>query len=134
MVSDSISSFPERPISPVSGLKADAVPSGIKVTWNPVFGARGYTVRHRLAGAVDWSEVVVPSNRFDTTWTQDGWAWEYQVRTYNYTDCASQWTMTSATPLRCREDQTFGDVVKTYRTGALPSFFQSSSTTTAVTA
>ncbi|MCX5077689.1 SGNH/GDSL hydrolase family protein [Streptomyces sp. NBC_00424] len=80
-VPDSISSFPERPISAVSGLTAEAVPSGIKVTWNPVFGARGYTVRHRLAGAADWSEVVVPSNRFDTAWTQDGWTREYQVRT-----------------------------------------------------
>lgn len=94
---DHIPAFPERPISPVSGLKAESVPSGIKVTWNPVFGARGYTVRYRLVGAGDWSEVVVPSNRFDTTWTQDGWTWEYQVRTYNYTDGASSWTMAGAT-------------------------------------
>ncbi|MFE9123472.1 GDSL-type esterase/lipase family protein [Streptomyces sp. NPDC007172] len=94
---DHIPAFPERPISPVSGLKAEAVPSGIKVSWNPVFGARGYTVRYRLAGTTEWSEVVVPSNRYDTTWTQDGWTWEYEVRTYNYTDGASSWMTTSAT-------------------------------------
>ncbi|MER7687486.1 fibronectin type III domain-containing protein [Streptomyces sp. NPDC097610] len=96
-VPDSIATFPDRPISPVSGLKAESVPSGIKVTWNPVFGARGYTVRYRRVGAADWNEVVVPSNRFDTTWTEDGWTWEYQVRTYNYTDGASAWKLTTAT-------------------------------------
>ncbi|MFJ7966625.1 ricin-type beta-trefoil lectin domain protein [Streptomyces sp. NPDC096324] len=96
-VPESIATFPDRPISPVSGLKAESVPSGIKVTWDPVFGARGYAVRYRLVGAANWNEVVVPSNRFDTTWTEDGWTWEYQVRTYNYTDGASAWKPATAT-------------------------------------
>jgi lysophospholipase L1-like esterase len=94
---DHIPAFPARPISPVSGLKAESVPSGIEVTWNPVFGARGYEVLYRVVGASDWNRAIVPSNRFDTTWTQDGWTWEYQVRTYNYTDGASAWKMVSAT-------------------------------------
>ncbi|MFG2949838.1 fibronectin type III domain-containing protein [Streptomyces adustus] len=92
-----IASFPGRPTSPVTGLKAEVVPSGVKVSWDPVFGARGYTVRYRVVGATDWSEVVVPTNRYDTTWTEDGWTWEYQVRTDNYTDGTSAWSMTSAT-------------------------------------
>ncbi|MET9359733.1 fibronectin type III domain-containing protein [Streptomyces sp. NPDC006632] len=92
-----IASFPGRPAPPVSGLTAQAVPSGIAVTWNPVFGARGYTVRYRVVGATDWTEVTVPTNRYDTTWTADGWTWEYQVRTDNKTDGTSAWSMTSAT-------------------------------------
>ncbi|WP_406835209.1 GDSL-type esterase/lipase family protein [Streptomyces sp. AHU1] len=94
---DHIPAFPARPISPVSGLKAESVPSGIKVTWNPVFGARGYEVLYRVVGASDWNRAIVPSNRFDTTWTQDGWTWEYQVRAYNYTDGTSAWKMAGAT-------------------------------------
>ncbi|MEV7405772.1 GDSL-type esterase/lipase family protein [Streptomyces sp. NPDC091267] len=86
--------IPTRPISPVSGLTAQSVPSGVKVSWNPVFGARGYTVRYRIAGTTEWSQAHAATNRYDTTWTQDGWTWEYQVRTDNGGDGESGYSPT----------------------------------------
>ncbi|MFF5922700.1 fibronectin type III domain-containing protein [Streptomyces flavochromogenes] len=86
--------IPRRPIFPVNSVVAEAVPSGVKVTWSPVFGARGYTVRYRLAGAADWNQTHVSTNRYDTTWTEDGWTWEYQVNTDNGTDGVSVWSGT----------------------------------------
>ncbi|MET8101877.1 fibronectin type III domain-containing protein [Streptomyces sp. NPDC005236] len=84
--------IPHRPISAVTGVMAQAVPSGVAVTWNPVFGARGYTVRYRLAGATEWNQTKVSTNRYDTTWTEDSWTWEYQVRTENDGDGESVWS------------------------------------------
>ncbi|MFE0771555.1 fibronectin type III domain-containing protein [Streptomyces sp. NPDC058861] len=91
-VPDVPGTVPARPTPAVSGLTAAAVPSGIKVTWQPVFGAHGYTVRSRIAGSGAWSELTVPANRFDTTWTADGWKWEYQVRVDNGDDGRSAWS------------------------------------------
>ncbi|WP_162684144.1 GDSL-type esterase/lipase family protein [Streptomyces populi] len=87
--------IPHRPISGVTGVVAQAVPSGVAVTWNPVFGARGYTVRYRLAGATAWNQTKVSTNRYDTTWTEDSWTWEYQVRTDNDGDGQSVWSPTA---------------------------------------
>ncbi|MDT0466547.1 fibronectin type III domain-containing protein [Streptomyces gibsoniae] len=86
--------IPHRPISGVTGVVAQAVPSGVAVTWNPVFGARGYTVRYRLAGATEWNQTRVSTNRYDTTWTEDSWTWEYEVRTDNDSDGQSVWSPT----------------------------------------
>ncbi|MER7950501.1 fibronectin type III domain-containing protein [Streptomyces sp. NPDC096079] len=86
--------IPRRPIFPVNSLVAEPVPSGVKVTWAPVFGARGYTVRYRLAGAANWNQTHVSTNRYDTTWTEDGWTWEYQVNTDNGSDGVSVWSGT----------------------------------------
>ncbi|MCX4808561.1 fibronectin type III domain-containing protein [Streptomyces sp. NBC_01214] len=71
--------------------------SGIKVTWDAVYGAIGYQVRYRLVGVTDWTdwtEFPVAANRFDTTWTQDGMEWEYQVRTDNGDTVKSDWSPT----------------------------------------
>ncbi|MFF0429453.1 fibronectin type III domain-containing protein [Streptomyces sp. NPDC004520] len=70
---------------------AESVPSGVKVTWAPAFGARGYNVRYRLAGAANWNQTDVSTNRYGTTWAEDDWAWEYQVNTDNGTDGVSVW-------------------------------------------
>ncbi|MGK5638341.1 fibronectin type III domain-containing protein [Streptomyces sp. URMC 126] len=86
--------FPERPALAPSTLWIDSGPSGITLNWKPVFGARGYTVRHRIKGSGTWSETPVKAARFDTTWTLDGWEWEYQVRTDNGEDGKSGWSET----------------------------------------
>ncbi|MEU6486590.1 fibronectin type III domain-containing protein [Streptomyces sp. NPDC046887] len=93
-VPDIPASPPARPAPAVPGPVAESVPTGIKVTWRPVFGARGYTVRSRLVGSAQWSEIPVATNRFDTTWTADGLNWEYQVRTDNAGDGRSAWSPT----------------------------------------
>ncbi len=85
---------PARPAPAVPGPVAESVPTGIKVTWQPVFGARGYRVRSRIVGAAQWNETPVATNRFDTTWTADGVNWEYQVRTDNGGDGRSAWSPT----------------------------------------
>lgn len=82
---------PSRPTPVPSGVVARSVPSGIKVTWDRMYGAHGYTVRHRIKGSAEWSEFSVSANRFDTTWTTDGMEWEYQVRTDNG-DQKSDWS------------------------------------------
>ncbi|MFJ3793120.1 fibronectin type III domain-containing protein [Kitasatospora sp. NPDC090091] len=86
--------IPRRPIFPVNSVVAESAPSGVKVTWSPVFGARGYTVRYRLAGLTEWNLARVWTNRYDTTWTEEGWTWEYQVRTDNDSDGESVWSST----------------------------------------
>jgi hypothetical protein len=70
-----------RPTPVPGNVTATSNPGGVTVTWDPVFGALGYTVRSRLVGAVTWNESRASANRFDTTWTVDGMQWEYQVRT-----------------------------------------------------
>ena len=62
-----------------------AGPGGVTVTWNPVYGALGYDVRYRLSGVTDWTETATGVSRYDTTWTNAGYYWEYQVRTNNGT-------------------------------------------------
>lgn len=80
-----------RPTPTPSNVSAEAVPSGIKVTWDRAYGAHGYDVQYRIRGAADWSQFHVSTNRFDTAWTIDGLAWEYQVRTNNG-DQTSDWS------------------------------------------
>jgi hypothetical protein len=84
---------PVRPTPVPSNVIAASSPSGVTVTWDPVYGALGYTVRSRIVGASTWTESRASTDRFDTTWTQDGWQWEYQVRTDN-SDRQSDWSPT----------------------------------------
>jgi lysophospholipase L1-like esterase len=72
-----------RPTPVPSGVKAASSPIGVTLTWDPVYGALGYTVRVRTVGSATWSQAGVSTNRYDTTWTVDGVQWEYQVRTDN---------------------------------------------------
>lgn len=90
-VPDVPAAVPSRPTPMPSNVKAATAPFGVTVTWDKVFGARGYTVRSRVAG-LPWTETSVGVNRFDTTATFDGWEWEYQVRTDNATDGQSDWS------------------------------------------
>ncbi|MEF3115129.1 fibronectin type III domain-containing protein [Streptomyces chrestomyceticus] len=86
--------IPERTTPTPGTIWVDSGPSGITLKWKPVFGARGYTVRHRIRGSGTWNETPVRAARFDTTWTLDGWEWEYQVRTDNADDGKSGWSET----------------------------------------
>lgn len=88
------SGIPSRPTSVPRNVVASPSPGGVTVTWDPVFGAFGYTLRSRLAGATSWTETRASSNRHDTTWTTDGQKWEYQVRTDNGNDLKSDWSAT----------------------------------------
>ena len=90
-VPDVPENVPARRTPVPSNVKAEANPSGITVTWDKVYGARGYTVRSRVVGFA-WTESTPPANRLDTSWTADGWQWEYQVRTINATDGESDWS------------------------------------------
>jgi len=84
--------LPVRPTPVPSNVRAVSGPSGITVTWTPVFGALGYTVRNRIVGQAAWNESGAGAGRFDTTWTVEGLQWEYQVRTDNGDAVHSDWS------------------------------------------
>ncbi|MFF5782618.1 fibronectin type III domain-containing protein [Streptomyces virginiae] len=86
--------MPARPTPVPGNVVASSEASGIKVTWDAVYGAIGYQVRDRLVGVTVWTEFPVSMNRFDTTWTEDGMEWEYQVRTDNGGRVKSDWSPT----------------------------------------
>jgi len=77
------SSAPARPCPVPSNVVAKSSPDGIAVTWDAVYGAFSYDLRSTNVGAKTTSQLTVSTTRWDTTWTQDGWEWEYQVRTNN---------------------------------------------------
>ncbi|WP_432843904.1 fibronectin type III domain-containing protein [Dactylosporangium sp. CA-092794] len=85
---------PTRPTPVPGNVVARSSPTGVTVTWDPVFGAFGYTVRSRLVGASTWNELRSGANRYDTTWTLDGQQWEYQIRTDNGDQLKSAWSGT----------------------------------------
>jgi lysophospholipase L1-like esterase len=71
---------------------------GVTVTWNAIFGVYGFDVRYRLKG-FDWDLGNIASGRsstgttrFDTTWTEAGMEWEYQVRSSVGDDVKSDWS------------------------------------------
>ncbi|MFI6272388.1 GDSL-type esterase/lipase family protein [Micromonospora zamorensis] len=88
---------PQRPTPVPSNVVVEPGPQGLKVTWDAVFGAHGYTVRSRLVGSADWSESRASANRHDTL-SPHGLKWEYQVRTDNgdTDDQKSAWTSPTA--------------------------------------
>ncbi|MCN9244377.1 fibronectin type III domain-containing protein [Streptomyces sp. RY43-2] len=79
-VPDIPATVPARHTSAISSLRAETTPGGIKVTWDKVYGARGYDVRHRRVGTDTWTLTPASAPRFDEIWTVDGEQWEYQVR------------------------------------------------------
>ncbi|MGW5306276.1 fibronectin type III domain-containing protein [Streptomyces griseoluteus] len=83
---------PDRPLGVAANVQAVPSDLGVTVTWDRVYGARGYTVRSRLVGATAWTETPVQANRYDTTWTLDGWDWEYSVRVDDAGDGTSAWS------------------------------------------
>ncbi|MFJ2024544.1 phosphatidylinositol-specific phospholipase C domain-containing protein [Streptomyces sp. NPDC087897] len=94
-------SAPGRPSGTPGNVEAVSADSGIVVTWDKVFGAYGYEVRSRLAGAPGWSTTRALGNRFDSTWVADGQTWEYQVRT-DSGGTASAWSDTVSATARPR--------------------------------
>lgn len=79
-VPDAPAKGPDRPGGTPANVDAATSGSGIVVTWDKVYGAYGYEVRSRPAGASDWTTTKVNVLRFDSTWVTDGQQWEYQVR------------------------------------------------------
>ncbi|PNS15577.1 hypothetical protein CAC42_836 [Sphaceloma murrayae] len=72
---------------------AEGAPMGVKVTWNPVYGSRGYDTRTRMTSQQEWSQGRVETNRMDITFTGSLVEWEIQVRASRGDDeyCKSAW-------------------------------------------
>ncbi|MEU1750150.1 GDSL-type esterase/lipase family protein [Micromonospora arida] len=89
--------IPARPTPVPRNVVVEPGPQGLKVTWDAVFGAHGYTVRSRLVGSANWGESRAAANRHDTL-SGHGLKWEYQVRTDNGDtgDQKSAWTSPTA--------------------------------------
>ncbi|MEU1680408.1 GDSL-type esterase/lipase family protein [Micromonospora zamorensis] len=89
--------IPARPTPVPRNVVVEPGPQGLKVTWDAVFGAHGYTVRSRLVGSAEWGESRAATNRHDTL-SPHGLKWEYQVRTDNgdTDDQKSAWTSPTA--------------------------------------
>ncbi|GAM87007.1 hypothetical protein ANO11243_050280 [Dothideomycetidae sp. 11243] len=72
---------PEPSSGEIKNLKAVGSAMGVRVTWDPVFGARAYEVRNRVMDSGQpWNSDMVGAARFDTTFTGPGTRWEYMVR------------------------------------------------------
>lgn len=85
-------SVPPRVTKTPTNFKAVSAPSGIVITWDPVYGAYWYDLRVRLAGSDDWTTCYVPTNRYDTTFCVTGQRWEYQLRSRAGDTVESAWT------------------------------------------
>ena len=48
--------IPDRPTLAPGAMEINSGPSGITLYWEPVFGAHGYIVRHRIRGSGTWDE------------------------------------------------------------------------------
>ncbi|KAK0724340.1 SGNH hydrolase-type esterase domain-containing protein [Lasiosphaeris hirsuta] len=104
------SSLPLRPTPTPSNLKATSAPSGIIVTWDPIYGAYWYDLRARLVPSSplplpstasppppsppldDWTIHYTAAPRHDTTTCAPGQVWEYQVRSRAGDTVRSAWT------------------------------------------
>jgi hypothetical protein len=62
---------------------ATTSPYGVAVTWDHVYGARGYNIRSKRSSFGDWTETwyALTTNRYNQIWVLEGETWEYQVRT-----------------------------------------------------
>ncbi|KAF2026064.1 SGNH hydrolase, partial [Setomelanomma holmii] len=66
-----------------TNVKATTSPYGVAVTWDHVYGARGYNIRSKRSSFGDWTETwyAISTNRYNQIWVLEGETWEYQVRT-----------------------------------------------------
>ncbi|KAL4871031.1 SGNH hydrolase-type esterase domain-containing protein [Aspergillus spectabilis] len=71
---------PKRTASTPSNFKVTAVPEGIEVSWDSVFGARSYDYRAQRQ-TFGWSQLSLPYNGWWETWVVDDEEWSFQVRT-----------------------------------------------------
>jgi hypothetical protein len=72
------------PSCPVpTNVVATTSPYGVAVTWDHVYGARGYNIRSKRSSFGDWTETwyALTTNRYNQIWVLEGETWEYQVRT-----------------------------------------------------
>ncbi|KAF4548138.1 Hypothetical protein D9617_31g063740 [Elsinoe fawcettii] len=74
----------------VPNVVAAGAPWGVKVTWDKVYGSRGYDTRQRVKGSDTWSEGRTDANRMDVTFTAAAVDWEFQVRAGRGSDPALQ--------------------------------------------
>ncbi|KAG8630262.1 hypothetical protein KVT40_001881 [Elsinoe batatas] len=70
----------EEPTVVTPQIVAESAPWGVKVTWDKVYGSRGYDTRSRVKGSTTWTEGVSNTNRMDIAFTGAGVNWEFQVR------------------------------------------------------
>ncbi|KAK6218370.1 fibronectin type III domain-containing protein [Colletotrichum tabaci] len=84
--------IPKRPTPVPANIVAKAVPYGIAVTWDSVYGALGYDVRSHADDGSPWDESRTAVSRFDSIWTEEGQEYQYQVRTYNGDHLTSAWS------------------------------------------
>ncbi|KAK1573908.1 fibronectin type III domain-containing protein [Colletotrichum navitas] len=103
--------IPERPTPVLSNVVAQAVAYGVAVTWDAVYGALGYDVRSRAGTGSLWSEWRTESNRYDSTCTQEGLEYHYQVRTYNGDSLVSAWSKVVSAVSRPKSVSGRGDIV-----------------------
>nr|POE46749.1 hypothetical protein CFP56_70981 [Quercus suber] len=87
------SNIPKRHLPVPSNVLAEGAPMGVKVTWDAVYGAMFYEVRHRQKGSEHWQDSKVGSNRYDTVYPSPGETWEYQVRA-GYAEQHGEWSHT----------------------------------------
>lgn len=84
--------IPNRQVSVPASFKVVTSPGGILATWDAVYGAYGYDVRARIANVTGWSMGSVAANRYDASWTFDGFQYDIQVRATFGEDIESNWT------------------------------------------
>ncbi|CAK3784234.1 Ca2+-modulated nonselective cation channel [Lecanosticta acicola] len=72
--------IPRRPLPVPQNVQAHGVPYGIQLSFDKVYGSRGYDIRQRNKGQEEWSEFPAATNQVDNMFTSAGQKWEYQVR------------------------------------------------------
>ncbi|GJN77347.1 hypothetical protein PLIIFM63780_000837 [Purpureocillium lilacinum] len=87
-----VGKVPARVATTPTNLQAASVPAGIEVTWDPIFGARGFDLQSRRKGSSDWTDRHALTNAYWETWVSDGDTVEYRVRTSMGDDSKSPWT------------------------------------------
>ncbi|CAM1508852.1 Fc.00g025910.m01.CDS01 [Cosmosporella sp. VM-42] len=86
--------IPPRECPTPGNLKTTGAPYSIAVTWDKVYGARGYRVKDKNSTSGIWVEApyMISTARYVTNWVDKGETWKYAVKT----DCGdkqkSAWT------------------------------------------
>ena len=64
-------------------MKATTTAYGVAVTWDKVYGARGYNIKSKRSTFGGWTETgyTIAANRYNQIWVLEGETWEYQIRT-----------------------------------------------------
>lgn len=89
-------SMPVRPCDTPTNIQAVPSVAGVTVTWEETYGAYGYTVQNEFVGGY-WSLFNVTEPRFDTTWTEAGFTWQYTVQAFCGNELSGWTDIVSAT-------------------------------------